>query len=72
MIGVPSRLKWMLVPLALALPVHAEVKQAQADTMLLEFNAKMAASPSAVYDSIVHIERWWSSDHTYSGSRRGR
>jgi len=65
---VPSRLSWILISVALALPVQAEVKQAQADTMLLEFNAKVAGPTAAVYDSIVHIERWWSSEHTYSGS----
>jgi len=65
---VPTRWSLMLVSLALTLPVHAEVKQAQADTVLLEFNARIAAAPSAAYDAIVHIERWWSSEHTYSGS----
>jgi uncharacterized protein YndB with AHSA1/START domain len=58
----------MLISLALALPVQAEVKQAQADSMLLEFNARIAAPPAAAFDSMVHIERWWSSEHTYSGS----
>ena len=68
MVFVQRRWGWMLVGIAVALPVRAEVKQAAADTMLLEFSTEVAASPSIVYDSIVHIERWWSSEHTYSGN----
>lgn len=70
MVFVLRRLVWMLIGFALALPAQAEVKQAAADMMLLEINAKIAAPASAVYDAIVHIERWWSSEHTYSGDAR--
>jgi hypothetical protein len=70
MVFVSNRLIWMLVGFTVALPVNAEVKQAAADSMLIEINAKIAAPASAVYDGIVHVERWWSSEHTYSGDAK--
>jgi len=70
MVFMSSRLIWMLIGFTLALPVNAEVKQSAADSMLIEINAKIAAPASAVYDAIVHIERWWSSEHTYSGDAK--
>lgn len=70
MIFVSSRLVGMLIGFTLALPVQAEVKQAAADTMLIEITAKITAPAPTVYDAIVHIERWWSSEHTYSGDAK--
>jgi len=62
-----TRLGWLLLAVACALPARAEVKQSAADTMLIAIEAKIAAPPRSVYDALVHVERWWSSEHTYSG-----
>jgi uncharacterized protein YndB with AHSA1/START domain len=62
-----NRVYWAVFACALALPGHAEVKQAAPDTMLIAIDARIAAPPSSVYDNIAHVERWWSSSHTYSG-----
>jgi uncharacterized protein YndB with AHSA1/START domain len=64
---VAARLGGLLFVFACALPARAEVKQSAADTMLIVIEAKIAAPARSVYDSIVHVERWWSSQHTYSG-----
>ncbi|HEY8242959.1 MAG TPA: ATPase [Casimicrobiaceae bacterium] len=52
--------------LALAVPVHAEVRSATPDAFQILFNDKVAAPPSAVYAAIGQIERWWDGAHTYS------
>jgi uncharacterized protein YndB with AHSA1/START domain len=62
-----NRVGWAVFAWAVALTGHAEVRQATPDTMLIAIEARIAAPPSTVYDSIAHIERWWSSSHTYSG-----
>ncbi len=30
----------------------------------------LAAAPDSVWRALVHVERWWSPDHTYSGDAR--
>jgi uncharacterized protein YndB with AHSA1/START domain len=62
-----NRLAWGLLGCVLALPAAAEVKQSAPDTMSLAIETRIAASPRASYDALVHIERWWNSSHTYSG-----
>jgi hypothetical protein len=64
---VAGRFRWLLIALAVALPAQAEVKRSAAETMSIAIEAKIAASPRGGYDALVHVERWWSSEHTYSG-----
>jgi len=51
----------------LAGPVRGEVKAASPDAFQLLFAERVAAPPSAVYQAIGQIGRWWSGEHTYSG-----
>ena len=57
-----------LLALAPALAV-AEVKSATPDSMLIEQRYVIAAPASKVWDSLLHPERWWPADHTWSGKR---
>ncbi|HEX7272744.1 MAG TPA: ATPase [Casimicrobiaceae bacterium] len=63
---VACRIGWLLIALAVALPARGEVKQSAADTLSIAIEAKISAPPRTVFDAIVHVERWWSSEHTYS------
>ncbi|HEV7490737.1 MAG TPA: hypothetical protein VGO25_08020 [Rhodanobacteraceae bacterium] len=46
---------------------HAEVKQSAADGFFLTFSGPVAASTAKAYADVTQIQRWWSSEHTYSG-----
>lgn len=47
-----------------------EVKSAAADAMLIELRYTIAAPADKVWESLLHPEDWWPSDHTWSGDRR--
>jgi uncharacterized protein YndB with AHSA1/START domain len=56
--------------LALAAPcVQAEVKSATPESMLIEHRFTIAAPAGQVWDTLLHPERWWPADHTWSGKR---
>jgi uncharacterized protein YndB with AHSA1/START domain len=57
--------------LAAALPIAAgaEVKAAAADGFLIEHRYTIAAPAAKVWESLLHPERWWPADHTWSGKR---
>lgn len=58
-----------VLPLALATPVlaRAEIKQSSADAFFLTFSGPVAASSAKAYADVTQVQRWWSSDHTWSG-----
>jgi uncharacterized protein YndB with AHSA1/START domain len=59
-----------MVALALApLCAHAEVKSATLESMLIEHRFTIAAPATRVWESLLHPERWWPADHTWSGNR---
>jgi uncharacterized protein YndB with AHSA1/START domain len=47
---------------------HAAVTDVVASGFEIEHTIHVAAPPAAVYDLLIQPARWWSSDHTYSGS----
>ena len=55
--------------MAAALPAAAvaEVKAAAADGFLIEHRYSIAAPAARVWESLLHPERWWPADHTWSG-----
>jgi len=53
----------------LALPVRADVVQSAPDGGLIEHRFPIAAAPADAWQALVHPERWWPEDHTWSGSR---
>ncbi len=61
----------LAVMLAAVLPLAAgaEVKSAAPDSFLIEHRFTIAAPAAKAWESLLHPERWWPSDHTYSGKR---
>ncbi len=56
--------------LALLAPAaDAEVKFSAADAFLIEQRYAIAAPAARVWESLMHPEAWWPSDHTWSGDR---
>ena len=53
----------------LPLAASAEVKLAAADAMLIEHRFTIAAPAAKAWDTLVHPERYWPADHTWSGKR---
>jgi uncharacterized protein YndB with AHSA1/START domain len=47
----------------------AEVKLATADAMLIEHRFTIAAPAAKAWETLVHPERYWPADHTWSGKR---
>jgi uncharacterized protein YndB with AHSA1/START domain len=54
---------------AIPLAAGAEVKSSAPDSFLIEQRYTIAASAAKVWESLQHPERWWPSDHTWSGKR---
>ena len=48
----------------------AEVKFAAPDAFLIEQRFTIAAPATKVWNTLLHPEAWWPSDHTWSGDRR--
>ena len=55
--------------LLLLLPVlaTADVRQAAPDGAIIEHRFQISALPAATWQTLVHPERWWPADHTWSG-----
>lgn len=47
--------------------VHAEVRQPAADSFLVAFSEPVAATPAKAYADLAQVQRWWDSEHTWSG-----
>ena len=47
----------------------AEVKSATPESMLIEHRFTIAAPATRVWETLLHPERWWPADHTWSGKR---
>lgn len=56
------------ISLLLPLAASAEVKQSAADGAIIEHRFQISASPDVAWSALTHPERWWPSDHTWSGS----
>ena len=58
-----------ILALGLLLPsiAAAEVKMATPEGAIIEHRFRMTASPNAAWEVLVHPERYWPRDHTWSG-----
>ena len=65
MVRILSALTFALC--AVSWSAHAEVKQAAADGFFLTYSGPVAASTAKAYADVTQVQRWWSSEHTYSG-----
>ena len=61
----------MLAGLLALVPVcaGAEVRSATPESMLIEHRFTIAAPAAQVWEGLVHPERWWPADHSWSGRR---
>lgn len=63
-----NRIALALALSVVAMPVaHAEVKASSADGFFLAYEGSIAAPPAKAYLDVTQIQRWWDSEHTYSG-----
>lgn len=60
-------LAWVLC--LLSLDSLAELKHAAPDGALIEHRYRLAATPTEAWQALIHPERWWPEDHTWSLSR---
>ena len=60
----------VLLACTLATPglARAELTQVSASGFLVRHVFQLAATPDAAWQVLVHPERWWPNDHTWSGS----
>ena len=56
-----------LTSIAFAPIARAEVKESKADSFFIVFSDTVAASAMTTYTDVTQVQRWWSSDHTWSG-----
>jgi len=47
--------------------VHAEIADSTPSGFTVKFSASLHAPPAEVYQRIVRVGDWWSSDHSFSG-----
>ncbi len=62
------RLACLAALLLATAPASAEVKEQGPSSFVLGFSQTLSAPPARVWSALADIARWWSSDHTYSGS----
>ncbi|MGK6356050.1 SRPBCC family protein [Sphingomonas sp. DT-207] len=53
--------------LAVAVPASADVVSSGDSGFTSRHSLSIAAPPAKVWEALVHPERWWQGDHTYSG-----
>jgi uncharacterized protein YndB with AHSA1/START domain len=65
-----ERARWSAVVAAALLPglAGAEIKQASPDGVIFEHRFELSATPADAWTVLVHPERYWPNDHTWSGS----
>jgi uncharacterized protein YndB with AHSA1/START domain len=47
----------------------AELGRSAPDNVLIEHHYSLSAAPAVAWQALVHPERWWPEDHTWSGAR---
>jgi uncharacterized protein YndB with AHSA1/START domain len=57
----------LLIGLMFAAPAVAQPLP-PAGSFVVSIDRKLNASPAAVYDRLIHVERWWNASHSYSGN----
>jgi uncharacterized protein YndB with AHSA1/START domain len=63
-----NRISLSLLTLLLPAVASAELKMSAPDAALIEHRFQIAATPAEAWQVLVHPERWWPADHTWSGA----
>lgn len=53
---------------AVSADLAAEVKSATADSFVIVHSRRVEAEPAKVYAMLPAVDRWWNSEHSYSGN----
>lgn len=61
------RMVGLVVCVLIAPAAAADVKLAAADALVIEHRFQVAATPEQAWEVLVHPERYWPKDHTWSG-----
>ena len=61
-------LRLALLLVVAAEPAVAEVRSATSDSFVIVHSRRVNAAPAQVYALLPAVDRWWSSEHTYSGN----
>ena len=58
----------VLVLVTVAWSARAEIKAGSGDGFVVAFSQRINVAPAAVFAALPAVDRWWSSDHTWSGN----
>jgi|CXWL01.1.fsa_nt_gi uncharacterized protein YndB with AHSA1/START domain len=67
MVRIAIRTLAGMAMIGLAIPGSAKVVQASNEGFVLSHKAEVQASPDLVWAALVHPERWWNKEHSWSG-----
>lgn len=57
----------VLLLCVVASKAQGEITSAASDGFVIAFSQRVEAAPARIYAAFSSIDKWWSSDHTYSG-----
>jgi uncharacterized protein YndB with AHSA1/START domain len=57
-----------LLLVAATCSVRAEIKAASSDGFVVVYSQRINAAPATVFAALTAVDRWWSSEHTWSGN----
>ena len=66
---MPVRILLFLASSLMPLTAPAEVAFAAAEAMQIKHQFRIEAPAARAWESLIHPERWWPTDHTWSGKR---
>lgn len=58
----------LMLSAAASADLYAEVKSATADGFVIVHTRRVEAEPAKVYATLPAVDRWWNSEHSYSGN----
>lgn len=60
----------LIALMCIVAPARADVTTASPSAFVIQAEAEVGASPAETWRRLLRVERWWNSDHTYSGDAR--
>lgn len=57
----------ILVMVAAAWSARADIQAASSDGFVISYSQRIDAAPASVYAALPAVDRWWTSEHTWSG-----
>jgi uncharacterized protein YndB with AHSA1/START domain len=57
-----------LALLAAVCSARADIRTASSDAFVIAYSQRIDAAPATVYRALPAVDRWWTSEHTWSGN----